>query len=71
MRKHKWMQMILTPVIPIDDGEGNLIMAPDPEGEESVKYGCFDCNMGVEEGSQFDCPGFDIFDEAALVGEEG
>ena len=65
--QHQWMQMIVTPVICVTTDEGS-IMAPDPDGEEQVRYGCFACNMGVEEGMQLPCPGFDIFDEALAAG---
>jgi hypothetical protein len=63
--EHQWMQMVTTPVLMIETEDG-VFPVPDPSGKEGVRYGCFTCNMGLEEALEVNCPGFDIFDPEGL-----
>jgi hypothetical protein len=63
---HKLSQIIITPIILVEQ-DGSMVPVPDPEGEETVNYGCTVCNMGIEEAQEVNCPGFDIFDDSQFT----
>lgn len=62
--QHEWVAFTMTPVQPIVDPQtGEVSFFDDPNMSAITTYGCAACNMGVEEGMENNCPGFDLFDE--------
>jgi len=63
--EHQWVAFTMAAVIPVIDPETKeMVFLDDPNAGEAVTtYGCRACNMGVAEGMQNQCPGFDLFDE--------
>lgn len=65
--EHQIAQIIITPVIMLEDEHGRAVPVPDPEQDERTQYGCMVCNMGLEEAKEMPCPGLDMtegFDDA-------
>lgn len=61
-KEHLWTEFTMTAVQAIKDGQGGVSFLP--VGEPVTTYGCSACNMGISEGIENDCPGFDLFEEA-------
>lgn len=63
---HQWTAMIVVPVEirPSSDEAHDPMISMAPEkleaAIETATYGCFRCNMGLEEGWHTPCPGEDV-----------
>lgn len=56
-RQHDWRRIRITP-LRLKDGE----LYDDLNRPVDVKVGCFNCNMGFDEGKDVNCPGQDLFE---------
>lgn len=54
---HRWVEIRVTQVTLLRDDDGDPVPICLPDQEPEVTYGCFTCNMGLEQGHNVPCPG--------------
>lgn len=60
-RPHQYVQITVVPITMLEDEDGDWIPFVEPGKEEQVTFGCFACDVGIEQGwAHPECQGASI-----------